>query len=54
MVSFFDKVAVFWVAEPPFWLFVKNGDNLDPDFGKIISRNIFFITRKILQGFFKA
>ena len=30
-----------WVPEPPFWPFVKKGDHLDPDFGKIISGNIF-------------
>ena len=41
MVSFFDKVMVCWVAEPHFWPFVKKGDHLGPNFGKIISGNIF-------------
>ena len=41
MVAFFDKLTFCWVAEPPFWPFVKKEDHLDPDFGKIISGNIF-------------
>jgi len=30
-----------WVPEHLFLLFVKKGDHLDPNFGKIISGNIF-------------
>ena len=30
----------FWVPGYLFWLFVKNGENLDPNFGKIIYGNI--------------
>ena len=30
-----------WVPERLFWPFVKKGDHLDPNFGKIISGNIF-------------
>ena len=41
MVCFFDKLTVYWVAEPLFWPFVKNGGLLDPNFGKIIFGNIF-------------
>ena len=41
MVCFFDKLTVCWVAEPPFWPFVKKGDHLDPDFGKNNFWNIF-------------
>ena len=41
MVCFFDRLTVCWVAEPPFWPFVNKKDHLDPDFGKIISGNIF-------------
>ena len=30
-----------WVTERLYWLFVKNGFLLDPNFGKIISGNMF-------------
>ena len=30
-----------WVSEPLFWPFVKKGEPLNPNFGKIISGNIF-------------
>ena len=42
MVAFFDKLTVCWVAEPPFWPFVKKSDHLDPNFEKIIYGNIFY------------
>ena len=42
MVSFFDKVMVFWDARPPFWPFVKKGGHLDPGLEKkLFSGNIF-------------
>ena len=40
-VCIFDKVTVCWVPESPFWPYVKKRDHLDPNFGKIISENIF-------------
>ena len=30
-----------WVLKRLFWPFVKKGDHLDPNFGKVISGNMF-------------
>ena len=41
MVSFFDKVPKMGLCNPAYHHLVKKGDHLDPNFGKIISGNIF-------------
>ena len=41
MVAFFDKGPKRGLRYPAYRQFVKKADHLDPDFGKIISGNIF-------------